>query len=100
MPATPERPSTPGSRIEKAIKVMPWYQRVVVKAIGLALMIGPAYAGVRLVPHLIHEDTSTPLAALVLGFLAALMFVGLLITVPKAAAFVASLIPKKWKRDG
>lgn len=90
----------PPTVIMQAIKEMPWYQRVLVKAIGLVMMIGPAVVGMQIIPHLVHEGTSWVLALILLGFLGLLMFVGLLITIPKAAVYVGGLIPipEKWRR--
>lgn len=102
-PAAKNRRSGSGSpptAIRQAIHSLPWYQRFLVKAIGLAMLGGPVWAGIQIVPHLIHEDTSWILAIVVLGFLSIVMFLGVLITVPPAAVYFASLIPlpEKWRR--
>lgn len=91
---------SPPTAIMQAIKGMPWYQRFLVKAIGLTMLIGPAYVGMRVIPDLVYEGVSWMMALILLSFLGLLMFVGLLITVPKAATFIGGLIPipAKWKR--
>jgi len=101
---TKSPPTAVTQAITNTIRAMPWYQRFLVRMLGIALMVGPAYAGVRLVPHLVHEGTSWMLALILLSFLVLLMFVGLLITIPKAADFLAGLlrfvpIPAKWKQS-
>ena len=90
----------PPTAIQQAIKDMPLPQRLLVKTIGLGLMIGPAWVGMQIVPHLIHEGASWILALVILGFLSLTAFIGLLITVPKAAVYVGGLIPipAKWRR--
>lgn len=90
----------PPAAILQAINEMPWYQRFLVKTIGLVLMIGPAWVGMQIVPHLIHEEASWVLALVILGFLAVTSFIGLLITLPKAAIVIGGLIPipEKWRR--
>lgn len=103
MPETERRTSgsgKPPTAIQQAIKEMPLVQRVAVKTIGVVLMIGPAWVGMQIIPHLVHEDVSWVLAVVILGFLSLTAFVGLLITVPKAAVYVGGLIPipEKWRR--
>lgn len=92
--------TSPPSAIQQTVREMPWYQRFIVKAIGLGMLGGPVWVGIQIVPHLIHEDTSWILALVILAFLSVVMFIGLLITIPKAATFVASQIPlpEKWRR--
>lgn len=92
--------TSPPTAIMHAIKEMPWYQRFLVRTIGLAMLIGPAWVGMKLVPHLVHEDASWLLALILLVFLSLLMFIGLMITVPKIGVFLAGLlpIPESWKR--
>ena len=92
--------SHPPTAIIQALKEMPLVQRVLVKTIGLFLMFGPAWVGMKIIPHLVHEGVSWILAVVILGFLGLTAFVGLLITIPKAAAFVGGLIPipEKWRR--
>ena len=84
----------------QAIKEMPLIQRIAVKTIGVVLMIFPAWVGMQMIPHLIHEDASWILALVLLGFLGLTAFIGLLITIPKAAVYVGGLIPipEKWRR--
>ena len=99
----PERRSGSGSpptAIRQAIRELPGYQRLLVKVIGLGMLGGPVWVGIQIVPHLIHEDASWILALVILGFLSVVMFLGLLITVPPAANYFASLIPlpEKWRR--
>ena len=90
----------PPAAIVQAIKEMPLIQRVAVKTIGVVLMIFPAWVGMQIIPHLVHEGVSWVLAIVILGFLGLTAFIGLLITIPKAAVFVGGLIPipEKWRR--
>lgn len=99
----PERRSGSGSpptAIQQAIKELPRYQRFFVKAIGLCMLAGPVWVGIWIIPHLVHEDVSWILALVILVFLSIIMFLGLLITIPKAAVYLASIIPlpEKWCR--
>lgn len=99
----PERRSGSGSpptAIQQAIKDLPGYQRFLVKAIGLGMLAGPVWVGIRIIPHLVHEDVSWILALVILVFLAIIVFLGLLITIPKAAVYFASVVPlpEKWRR--
>ena len=103
MPQKAERRSAEGkppTAILQAIKEMPWYQRFLVKTIGLVMLVGPAYVGMQMVPHLIHEDTSWVLALILLTFLAIVMLIGLAITAPKTIPLIGSVvpIPGKWRQ--
>ncbi len=102
---TPSKPKpSAGTTIIAAMKAMPWWQRIIVKTIGVALLVGPAAIGMKIAPNLISEGTSSTLALVVLGFLTLLMFVGLMITVPRVGVFVKepalSLLPAKWRKPG